>query len=124
MSRTVIGLIAISVLTACSTIREHTVKEHKVDNGNTVFVGQQEPEAKHECVTLETEQQDWGVGGRVNPTDKYNSIVQEVLKKASEHEANYVYIDLPGDASILGVNVRVFSDADVIYYRCQNPPGN
>lgn len=121
MKKTVF-LISVSMITACSTLEKHSLQAHQTAAGNQVVLGQMEPEKEHACIKVHEETHSWGMAGRANTIETRKDIDTRVIAQADRYQANYVHIQLPGTASILGLDINPFSDARAVYYQCGNVP--
>ncbi|MEJ2361538.1 MAG: hypothetical protein P8Z75_08945 [Gammaproteobacteria bacterium] len=114
-------LVAISVVSACSTISKLTVKEYTTSSGQKVTAGRYKPEAENQCQRRKKSSASWGFKGHLDPDGRYNEIVMQAVERAPSLKANYVYIHVPSSAGGGEGDIN-YSLAGVIYYHCQNPP--
>ncbi len=86
------------------------------------MAGQAEPKSNYDCVKISQEKQDFGLSGNMNKTEATEKITKTAVDTAPSKGANYAYIIIPSETSIMGFNVNAFKDAQVAYYKCANLP--
>lgn len=121
MKKTISLLVVIGVISGCSTISKLTIKEYTNSSGHKVIAGRYKPEAENQCQQRKKASASWGFKGHLDPDGRYNEIVMQAIERAPSLKANYVYIVLPNNTSVGGVDVN-YSAADIYYYKCNNPP--
>lgn len=114
--------VLLSTLVACSTVGRLTVKDYTATTGQRVVAGQAEPKAEYGCRKLATEKEKWGLSGNINKPEAARRVTSAAVDKAPRMGANYAYIDTPAEIGIGAVNVNAFSNAEVVYYACNNLP--
>jgi hypothetical protein len=123
MSRRIALACAVAVAaTGCSTVGRITVKGYTASTGERVMAGQAAPEGAYDCEKLSQESQPWGLAGNMDRVHATEHLTKTAVDSAPAKGANYVYVMVPGTASIGGFNVNAFKDAQVAYYKCANLP--
>ncbi|HVS77130.1 MAG TPA: hypothetical protein VHE11_09360 [Steroidobacteraceae bacterium] len=123
MSRRIAMAFSMAVAAAgCSTVGHLTVKSYTASSGERVMAGQAAPEAGYGCEKLTQESRRWGLAGNMDRARATESLTADAVESAPAKGANYVYVMVPGSASIGGFNVNAFKDAQVAYYKCSNLP--
>lgn len=126
-------LIVVSAIVAaagCSSIQEAvgglTVKDYTAKTGQRVMAGQAEPKSDYGCTKVAQESQDFGLSGNMDKAAATEKITQVAVDTAPSKSANYAYVIIPSDTSVMGFNVNAFKDAQVAYYKCSSlpPPRN
>ncbi|HET7675348.1 MAG TPA: hypothetical protein VFL54_07490 [Gammaproteobacteria bacterium] len=113
---------AVAALAACSTLGRLTAKDYTSNSGQRVLVAQAEPESGYACSELGQETHDWGFSQRSNQGAAMEKLRQDAADEAASKGANYAYVDIPSDSSVMGFNVNAFKDATVTYYKCASLP--
>lgn len=123
MSKRIAMACAIAVAVAgCSTVGRITVKSYTAGSGERVVAGQAAPEASYGCEKVSQEPRPWGLSGNMNRAHATENLTASAVDSAPAKGANYVYVMVPGQASIGGFNVNAFKDAQVAYYKCASLP--
>lgn len=123
MSRRTAMVCALALAAAgCSTVGQMTVKNYTASSGERVMAGQAAPEADYGCAKLSQESRPWGLAGNMNRASATRKLTAAAVDSAPSRGANYVYIMVPGQASVGGFNVNAFKDAQVAYYKCASLP--
>lgn len=116
----------LAMLAGCSSIQQSmgrlTVKDYTAKSGQRVMAGQAEPKDEYGCTKLVQEKEDFGLSGSMNKTAAIERITQVAVDAAPSKGANYAYVIVPSESSVMGFNVNAFSDAEVAYYKCSNLP--
>jgi hypothetical protein len=100
------------------------VKSYTASSGERVVAGQAAPEDSYDCQKLSQEARPWGIAGNMNRAHATEELTAAAVDSAPAKGANYVYVMVPGRASVGGFNVNAFKDAQVAYYKCADlPPG-
>lgn len=122
---TAIVLAALAVA-GCSSIAQSmgqlTVKNYTAKTGQRVMAGQAEPKDDYVCSKISQEKQDFGLAGNMDKAAATEKITQVAVDTAPSKGANYAYVIIPSDTSIMGFNVNAFKDAQVAYYNCKSLP--
>ncbi|HET7308364.1 MAG TPA: hypothetical protein VFK24_11225 [Gammaproteobacteria bacterium] len=113
---------AVAMIAGCSTMGRLTAKNYTSKSGSRVLVAQAEPKADYACTKLAQEKQDWGFSQRMNQGAAMEKLRTTAVETAAAKGANYAYVMIPAQKSILGFNVNAFDDAQVAYYRCAQLP--
>jgi hypothetical protein len=113
--------IAVAVA-GCSTVGQLTVKSYTASSGERVMAGQAAPAADYGCEKLSQESRPWGLAGNMNRAGATRKLTAAAVDSAPSKGANYVYVMVPGEASVGGFNVNAFKGAQVAYYKCSNLP--
>lgn len=120
------GAFTIIMLAGCASIEQSmgrlTVKNYTAKTGERVMAGQAEPKAEYGCTKVSQETADFGLSGNMDKTAATEKITAVAVDKAPSKGANYAYIIIPGETSVMGFNVNAFKDAQVAYYKCANLP--
>lgn len=116
-----IGLLA-ATAAGCSMVGRLTVRDYTSRSGAHVLAGQAEPKAQYQCEKLAQESRPWGLAGNMHRVSATEKLTAAAVDDAPAKGANYVYVRVPGEASVGGFNVNAFKDAQVAYYRCANLP--
>jgi hypothetical protein len=111
-----------AAVAGCSAVGQLTVKDYKPKSGDRVVAGQAEPKAEYRCDKLAQERHDWGIKGNMDKAGAMQRVTAAAVDAATGRGANYAHIIAPGEASIGGINVNAFQDAQVVYYRCGSLP--
>jgi hypothetical protein len=106
----------------CNSLAKYSIEQRRTPAGTFLAIGQFQPEKEHGCKTLKEEKQPWGMAGKMDPMGKRKELIEKSLPTADKLKANYVFVDLPSETSVMGVNVNAFADAKVHYYACQKVP--
>jgi hypothetical protein len=110
----------------CSSIESSmgrlTVKDYTAESGQRVMAGQAEPKADYSCSKISQDKQDFGLSGNMNKAAATEQITKVAVDTAPSKGANYAYIIIPSETSIMGFNINAFKDAQVAYYKCTNLP--
>jgi hypothetical protein len=123
MSGRVVAVCAMAIaMGVCSTVGRFTVKDYTSKSGDRVLAGQAVPKAEYQCEQLAQDSAPWGVAGNMNRAGATEKLTATAVDSAPSKGANYVYVMIPGTASIGGFNVNAFKDAKVAYYKCANLP--
>jgi hypothetical protein len=120
--RLVIVCLTFLAIAGCNTLAKHSIEEKRTPAGKFLAVGQFEPEKEHGCKVLKEEKKPWGMAGKMDPMGKRNELIDKALPVADKLKANYVFVQLPNETSVMGVNVNAFADAKLHYYNCQKVP--
>jgi hypothetical protein len=115
-------VVLAGMLTACSTIGQLTVKDYQAKSGQRVMAGQAEPKADYQCQKVAQERHDWGMKGNMDKAGATQRVTSAAVEAAPGRGANYAHVMPPSDASIGGVNINAFKDAQVAYYKCASLP--
>ena len=122
----VVVLGALVTLAGCSSIEQSmgrlTVKDYTAKNGQRVMAGQAEPKDDYKCTRLAQEKEDYGLSGNMDKTAATERITRVAVDTAPSRGANYAYVIIPSEKSVMGFNVIAFSDAQVAYYNCSILP--
>lgn len=120
-----IVLLAVAV-SGCSAIETSmgrlTVKDYVSKSGQRVMAGQAEPREEYQCRKTAQEKQDWGLTGNMNKVAAVERVTSVAVDTAPGKGANYAYVMIPSETSIMGFNINAFDAAEVAYYRCANLP--
>jgi hypothetical protein len=115
-----------AVAVGCSTLENSmgslTVKDYTSKSGQRVMAGQAQPKAGYNCRLIAEEKQDWGIAGNMNKVASTEKLTAAAVEAAPSKGANYAHIMIPSETSIGGFNTHAFSDAKVVYYKCENLP--
>lgn len=123
MSRRMAVVCSIAIVSAgCSTVGTLTVKSYTASSGERIMAGQAAPEASYACERLSQEARPWGLAANMNRAHATEDLTAAAVDSAPAKGANYVYVMVPGQASVGGFNVNAFKDAKVAYYKCANLP--
>src|SRR6185312_11322836 len=106
----------------CSTVGQVTVKPYTAKSGERVVAGQAAPKAAYQCSQVSEESLPWGLKGNMDRVHATARLTAQAVDEAPAKGANYVYLMVPGEASIGGFNVNAFKDAKVAYYSCTQLP--
>ena len=119
-------ILAVSALTACSSIEQSmgqlTVKDYTAKTGEGVMAGQAEPKSEYGCTKLVQEKENFGLSGTMDRAGATQKITQVAVDTAPSKGANYADIMIPSNTSIMGFNINAFDDAQVGYYKCSSLP--
>lgn len=119
-------LCVLVTLAGCSSIEQSmgrlTVKDYTASNGQRVMAGQAEPKDNYNCTKLAEEKEDYGLSGNMDRAAAIERITKVAVDTAPSKRANYAYVIIPSEKSVMGFNVNAFSDAQVAYYNCSNLP--
>jgi hypothetical protein len=119
------SIVVLAVVVAgCSAVGQLTVKDYKAKSGERVMAGQAEPKADYSCDKLAQERQDWGIEGNMDKAGAMQRVTAAAVEAAPGRGANNAHIIAPGEASIGGLNVNAFKDAQVVYYKCASLPAS
>ncbi len=113
-----------AAIAGCSAVGQLTVKDYKAKSGERVVAGQAEPKAEYRCQRIAQERQDWGLKGNMDKAGAMQRVTAAAVEAAPGRGANYAHIIAPGEASIGGLNVNAFKDAQVVYYKCTALPAS
>jgi hypothetical protein len=116
-----VAVLAAAVV-GCSAVGQLTVKDYKAKSGERVVAGQAEPKAEYKCNKLAQERHDWGIKGNLDKAGAMQRVTAAAVEAAPGRGGNYAHIIAPGEASIGGINVNAFKDAQVVYYKCASLP--
>lgn len=116
-----VAVLAAAVV-GCSAVGQLTVKDYEAKSGARVMAGQAEPKAEYRCDKLAQERQDWGIKGNMDKAGAMQRVTAAAVEAAPGRGANYAHVIAPGEASIGGLNVNAFKDAQVVYYKCTSLP--
>ena len=116
-----IGLSAFA-LSGCSSLSKLTIQENKGAGGEKIVVGQYKPKEENAGAAKKTEKQGWGLSGHFNPIGTRGKIVKSAVETAPKEKANYVYMDIPAQVTVMGIPLNLFSKAEVTYYDCKKVP--
>jgi hypothetical protein len=127
MNRTVTLWLALAAATgACSSIENSMgrlgVRDYTAKSGERVMAGQAEPRTEYDCRKLGQEKRDWGLSGNMDRVGALSQVTAVAVDAAPAKGANYVYVMAPAEASVMGINVNAFRDAQVAYYSCAKLP--
>lgn len=123
MSRRIAMVCSMAVAAAgCSTVGKLTVKSYTASSGERVIAGQAAPEASYGCEKLSQEPRPWGLAANMNRARATENLTAAAVDSAPAKGANYVYVMVPGQASVGAFNVNAFKDAQVAYYKCADLP--
>ena len=118
--------IVATALSACSSIESSmgqlTVKDYTAKTGERVMAGQAEPKSEYACTKISQDKQDFGLSGTMNRAAATEKITAVAVDTAPAKGANYAYIIIPSETSIMGFNIHAFKDAQVAYYHCTDLP--
>ncbi len=117
-----ISLLGGLVLSGCSAIGRLTVRDYTASNGEHVMIGQAEPESDYQCTKIAQETEAWGLTGNMDKAAAVERMREVALEKMPPRHANYAYLMVPSETSIMGFNINAFDDAEVAYYRCTALP--
>lgn len=117
------GLLCL-VLTGCQTIGQLTVRDYTAANGQHVMIGQAEPDDDYQCTKVVQEKEAWGLTGNMDQAAAMERMREVALENMPEKNANYGYLIVPSNTSIMGFNINAFDDAEIAYYRCDKLPPN
>lgn len=123
MKKTSILILAVLV-TGCSAIAGLTVRDYTASNGQHVMIGQAEPDSDYQCTQVAKETEKWGLTGNMDKAAAVERMREVALEQMPPKNANYAYLMVPAETSIMGFNVNAFSDAEVAYYRCAALPSS
>jgi len=115
---------AVITLVGCSTVGRVTVKPYVAKNGERVFAGQAAPKADYQCSQVAQDKQPWGLHGNMDRVHATEQLTASAVDEAPAKGANYVYVMVPGEASIGSINVNAFKSARVAYFSCSQLPVN
>jgi hypothetical protein len=119
-------LASVAILAGCSSIEQSmgrlTVKDYTAKTGERVMAGQAEPKDEYGCTKLGQEKQDFGLSGNMNKAAATERITSVAVDTAPSKGANYAYIIIPSESSVMGFNVNAFDNAQVAYYKCTSLP--
>jgi len=99
-----------------------TVKPYTSKSGQRVIAGQAAPKAAYQCSRVSEESLPWGFKGNMDRVHATERLTATAVDTAPSKGANYVYLMVPGEASVGGFNVNAFKDAKVAYYNCAELP--
>jgi hypothetical protein len=120
-----LSIVALAFLfTGCSAVGQLTVKDYQAKSGARVMAGQAEPKAEYRCNKVAQERQDWGLKGNMDKAGAMQRVTAAAVEAAPGRGANYAHVIAPGEASIGGLNVNAFKDAQVVYYKCAALPAS
>ena len=127
MNKTLIASLSLlAAAGACSSIENSMgrlgVRDYTAKTGERVMAGQAEPRAEYDCQKLGQEKRDWGLSGNMDRVGALSQVTAVAVDAAPAKGANYVYVMTPAEASVMGINVNAFRDAQVAYYRCAKLP--
>lgn len=121
-----VGAFTLIMLAGCASIEQSmgrlTVKSYTAKSGERVMAGQAEPRSEYGCTKLSQETEDFGLSGNMDKAAATEKITAVAVDRAPSKGANYAYIIIPAETSVMGFNVNAFKDAQVAYYRCANLP--
>lgn len=127
-------LLAILFLTGCTTalnqnsMIQRVVKRQKLANGSIILYGYRAPNGKNQCKELAKISHAWGVErfkGMTNISGGYGLLLEQgtnYLNKNEKMPANYMYLFIPNQHELFGINYDAMADAYVTFYQCKNPP--
>jgi hypothetical protein len=110
------------VVAGCAAVGQLTVKDYKAKSGERVMAGQAEPKAEYRCDKLAQERHDWGLKANMDKAGAMQRVTSAAVEASPARGANYAHVIAPGEASIGGLNVNAFKDAQVVYYKCASLP--
>lgn len=120
------GAFTLIMLAGCASIEQSmgrlTVKSYTAKSGERVMAGQAEPRSEYGCSKVSQETADFGLSGNMDKTTATEKITAVAVNTAPSKGANYAYIIIPGETSVMGFNVNAFKDAQVAYYKCASLP--
>ncbi|HKT32196.1 MAG TPA: hypothetical protein VJS89_06870 [Gammaproteobacteria bacterium] len=120
------GAFTVIMLAGCASIEQSmgrlTVKSYTAKSGERVMAGQAEPRSEYGCSKVSQETADFGLSGNMDKTTATEKITAVAVNTAPSKGANYAYIIIPGETSVMGFNVNAFKDAQVAYYKCASLP--
>ncbi|MGE5625220.1 MAG: hypothetical protein ACM3ZT_06710 [Bacillota bacterium] len=127
MSRNLLFIVsAVVAVAGCSSIQQAmgglTVKDYTAKTGQRVMAGQAEPKSDYGCTKVSQESQDFGLSGNMDKAAATEKITQVAVDTAPSKGANYAYVIIPSETSVMGFNVNAFKDAQVAYYKCSSLP--
>lgn len=113
-------------LMGCSSIEQSmgqlTVKNYTAKTGQRVMAGQAEPKSDYACTKISQDKQDFGLAGNMDKAAAIEKITAVAVDTAPSKGANYAYVIVPSESSVMGFNVNAFKDAEVAYYKCASLP--
>ena len=119
MSKRIAMACAIAVAVAgCSTVGRITVKSYTAGSGERVVAGQAAPEASYDCEKVSQEPRPWGLSGNMNRAHATENLTASAVDSAPAKGANYVYVMVPGQASIGGSSAGVRPKANGPRLKC------
>lgn len=121
-------LLVSASLIGCSSIEQSmgqlTVKSYTAKSGQKVMAGQAEPKSEYACTKISQDKQDFGLAGSMDKAAATEKVTAVAVDTAPSKGANYAYIIIPSESSVMGFNVNAFKDAEVAYYKCTNLPNS
>ena len=106
------------------------ISQEKLSSGRTTNVGWREPKPAWQCQQIgQPQSYNWAgerFKGQLKFGGGYEAIKDEALSSANANHINpdYIYIHIPTQVSVGGLDATMLSKATVTYYRCQNTPAN
>jgi len=104
-------VLATSAISGCASLEnaigQITVKNYTAQNGARVMAGQAEPKDEYRCRLISRQTQDWGLSGNMNKPAAIERVTNVAVDTAPGLGANYAFIDIPSETSIMGFNIRV-----------------
>lgn len=120
------GTFTLIMLAGCASIEQSmgrlTVKNYTAKTGERVMAGQAEPKTDYGCTKVSQGTEDFGLSGNMNKAVATEKITTVAVDKAPSKGANYAYVIIPSETSVMGFNVNAFKDAQVAYYKCTSLP--
>lgn len=119
-------MLATLAISGCASLEnaigQITVKNYTAETGERVMAGQAEPKDEYHCRLISQQTQDWGLSGNMNKAAAIERVTAVAVDTAPGLGANYAFVRIPSETSILGFNINAFDDAQVAYYACNNLP--
>src|ERR1700682_3050921 len=118
-----LGLIVSLALAAgaCSGIQNTMgrlgVKDYTSSSGQRVMAGQAEPRSEYNCQKMAQDSQDWGLKGNIDKGAATERVTAVAVDAAPGKGANYAFVMIPSETSVMGFNVNACKGAPVAYYR-------
>jgi hypothetical protein len=122
--------MSLTLLAGCSseTTRIKRITEEPLTNGKTVKVGYTAPKPEWQCTLVETKSFTWSVEQFKAQfsfmQNGYTMLQKKALDYAKEKKlnVNYIYMDVPDQYEVIGLNLTAMSKAHVNYLQCKVPP--
>ena len=108
-------------LTGCASLAKLQMQNVTLNNGTKAKVGQVQPASNWGCVAVGWQEANWEKVKIESLGMGYNSLKNKALAYANKRnlKANYIYIKIPNETDVAGINVTMARKAITTFYKCK-----
>jgi len=121
------ALLVSCVSSSGKATNTNRVTQKTLASGKITKLGYNPPLASWQCTRVAKNSSNWSMSrakGIMKHGGGYNALQYQAISYANKNDidSNYIYLKLPNQVSVVGLDVTAMSKTSASYYACKNPP--